>query len=394
MDPVRNPYAPGAGRTPSALVGRDQPIDRWNTSLRRIETGRTDQSLVLYGLRGVGKTVLLGRLRRDAENRDWIVAQVEAGTGKTLRESLASALHAPLADLARPTAGRRILRALKTATSFQATVGSDGTWTFGLDLANVAGGGADSGSLEMDFSKLIRDVSEAARSEGVGLAVLIDEAQDLSTEELTAVCASAHLAGQREWACLFALAGLPSLPRVLAEAKSYAERLFLFERIEQLDEQLAALALVDPAAIEGVTWEPEAVDLVVRDADGYPYFLQQFGQEAWNEASGQTITLTDARIASARGLAALDNGFFRSRWDRATRAEQGYLRAMAVDGDHGSVARAVSERMGRSLQSLGPVRARLISKGLVYAPEHGMVAFTVPGMASFIKRQSIDELTP
>lgn len=154
----------------------------------------------------------------------------------------------------------------------------------------------------MDFSKLIRDVSEAARSEGVGLAILIDEAQDLSSEELTAVCASAHLAGQREWACLFALAGLPSLPRELAEAKSYAERLFLFERIEQLDEGIAALALVAPAADEGVTWDRGAVDLVVRDTAGYPYFLQQFGQEAWNEASGHVITLADARVASARSV--------------------------------------------------------------------------------------------
>jgi hypothetical protein len=229
MDPVLNPYSPGAGRSPTALVGRDRQRESWRVALDRVDRGRTAQSVVLYGLRGVGKTVLLTDFTKTALGRDWIVAQVEAGAGKNLREALGEALHAPLADLALPSAGKRLLKALKTALSFNASYDLNGTWNFGLDLANTAGGGADTGILETDLAKLVRDLSAAAEEVGAGLAILIDEAQDLTEAELTAVCSIAHTSGQNGWRTLFALAGLPSLPRVLAEAKSYAERLFIFE---------------------------------------------------------------------------------------------------------------------------------------------------------------------
>jgi AAA ATPase domain len=387
MDPVRNPYSPGAGRPPAALVGRDPQLDRWAVSLDRIEGARGAQPVVLYGLRGVGKTVLLTRFFKTAQDRDWIVAQVEAGAGKSLREALGEALHAPLADLARPSAGKRLLKGLKTALSFKASYDAAGTWNFGLDLTETAGGGADTGMLETDLNKLVRDLSAAAEEEGVGLAILIDEAQELTPAEFTAVCSAAHVTSQNGWSSVFALAGLPSLPRVLAEAKSYAERLFVFERIEHLTEDLARKALAEPAAIEGVAWDDDAISFVVRQASGYPYFLQQFGQDTWNEASGPAIALADARVGAARGRAALDDGFFRARWDRATKAEQRYLRAMAADGDAGSSSGDVAARLGRSVTSFGPARASLIAKGLIFAPEHGVVAFTVPGMANFIQRQ-------
>jgi AAA ATPase domain len=378
MDPVRNPYSPGAGRPPAALVGRDPQLDRWAVSLDRIEGARGAQPVVLYGLRGVGKTVLLTRFFKTAQDRDWIVAQVEAGAGKSLREALGEALHAPLADLARPSAGKRLLKGLKTALSFKASYDAAGTWNFGLDLTETAGGGADTGMLETDLNKLVRDLSAAAEEEGVGLAILIDEAQELTPAELTAVCSAAHVTSQNGWSSVFALAGLPSLPRVLAEAKSYAERLFVFERIEHLTEDLARKALAEPAAIEGVAWDDDAISFVVREASGYPYFLQQFGQDTWNEASGPAIALADARVGAARGRAALDDGFFRARWDRATKA---------ADGDAGSSSGDVAARLGRSVTSFGPARASLIAKGLIFAPEHGVVAFTVPGMANFIQRQ-------
>ena len=390
MDPVSNPYAPGAGRPPAALVGRDRQREAWNVALTRVEQGRTAQPLVLYGLRGVGKTVLLSEFGRAAQRREWVAGQVEAGAGKGLRESLGEALHGPLADLARPAAGRRLMKALKTAVSFKASYDSSGTWNFGVDLTEYSGGGADTGVLETDLVKLLKDLAAAAEEEGVGVAVLIDEAQDLSVEELTAVCATAHIAGQQGWRLLFALAGLPSLPRVLAEAKSYAERLFVFERIEHLPVQLAREALIVPADGEGATWAEEAVSFVVRETSGYPYFLQQFGQETWNYATGPELGVTDAHVGAARGRAALDSGFFRARWDRATRAEQQYLRAMAADGDAGTSSGEVASRLGRKVTSLGPARASLIAKGLVYAPEHGVVAFTVPGMADFIQRQAQD----
>ena len=387
MDSARNPYVPGAGRPPGVLVGRDRPIGAWDTGLQRVEAGRTAQPLALYGLRGVGKTVLLTRLAKDAEDRQWIVAQVEAGVGKSLRKALGEALHGPLSNLARPNAGKRLMQALKTAVSFKASYDLAGTWNFGIDLSESAGGGANSGTLETDLTKLIRDLADATSDMGVGLAILIDEAQDLTPDELTAICATAHAAGQHGWRVNFALAGLPSLPRVLSEAKSYAERLFDFESVEQLEPATALKALLEPARNEGVVWEESAAEFVIRETGGYPYFIQQFGQATWGQASKSPIALSDAQTGVAYGLSSLDAGFFRSRWDRATRTEQSYLRAMATDGDAHSVARDIAARLGRNVQGLGPARANLMSKGLIYSPEHGVVAFTVPGMAAFIKRQ-------
>ena len=388
MDAVRNPRSPGAGRPPAALVGRDDQLELWRVALERVTLGRTAQPMVLYGLRGVGKTVLLAQFTKNARDRTWMVAQVEAGSGKSLREALGEALHGPLADLVRPSAGRRVLKALKTALSFKASYDAAGTWNFGLDLSDIAGGGADTGVLETDLAKLIRDLAEAAQEEQVGLAILIDEAQDLADDELTAVCSSAHAAGQEGWPFLSALAGLPSMPRVLAEARSYSERLFLFEHIEHLDEDLARKALEVPARDEEVQWDDDAVSWVVQETAGYPYFLQQYGQDIWNVATGPSrITLTDARIGAALASSALDVGFFRARWDRATKAEHDYLRAMAVDGDNGSSTGEVARRLGRHTRSLGPARASLIAKGLIYAPDHGEIAFTVPGMADFINTQ-------
>jgi hypothetical protein len=330
--------------------------------------------------------VLLSEFRRNAAKRDWIVAQVEAGAGKPLRELLGEALYAPLSDFARPGAGKRLLKSLKTALSFKASYDATGTWTFGVDLAEAAGGGAATGILDTDLRKLVNDLADAAEEEDVGLAILVDEAQDLSSEELTTLCTVAHAAAQDNWRVLFALAGLPSLPRILAEAKSYAER-FRYLRIQQLAPDIAADALTIPAEHEDAQWNAGALKVVVDASGRYPYFLQQFGQETWSVADGPLIGKHDAELGVARGTNDLDNGFFRVRWDRATRAEQSYLRAMAFDGDEGSSSSEVATRLSRKPTSLGPTRASLISKGLIYAPEHGVVAFTVPGMAAFIDRQ-------
>jgi hypothetical protein len=321
MDPVRNPYQPGAGRKPAALVGRDDTLQAWMVDMRRAEAGRSVQATVIYGLRGVGKTVLLSELRRNALRREWIVAQVEAGGDKSLRELLGEALYAPLADIARPSAGRRLLKGLKTAVSFKASYDSKGVWTFGLDLTEVAGGGADTGILETDLRKLVADLAGAAEEEGIGLAILIDEAQDLSHEELTTLCVIAHAAAQDDLPVAFAFAGLPSLPRILAEARSYAER-FRYVDVHELSTTAAAEALTIPAAAEDAQWSTDAVDVITEASGGYPYFLQQFGQDAWNAAVGPEITLRDAELGVARGTLQLDTGFFRARWDRATPGEQ------------------------------------------------------------------------
>lgn len=386
MDPVRNPYAPGSGRTPAALVGRDGVRQEWAVSLQRAETGVVDPPFVLYGLRGVGKTVLLSQLGRDARAREWIVAQIEAGSGRSLRELLGESLYEPLSELSRPSAGARLLRALKTAMSFTASYDSTGRWSFGLDLSESIGGGADSGILSTDLRKVLTDVSLAAAEAGKGLAVLIDESQDLDREELTSLAAIAHAAAQEGWPLLFVFAGLPSLPQMLAEARSYTER-FRFEPIERLSVTDAARAVVEPAELHGAAWDPEAVAYLVEAAGRYPYFIQQFGQDAWKVAEGSPITRTDARRGVLDGLRQLDNGFFRARWDRATPSEKRYLRAMCPEGDSGIPSGLIAERLGKSLPSLGPARAKLIFKGLVYAPDHGVVRFTVPGMAHFIARQ-------
>lgn len=386
MDPVLNPYMPGAGRKPTALVGRDDALQAWNIALRRGERGTTDQPMILYGLRGVGKTVLLTQLRHDAEDRGWWVAQVEAGTERPLREILGEGLYEPLSEISRPSAGKRVLRALKTALSFKASYDATGNWTFGVDLSDATGGGADTGMLATDLRMIIKDLSLAAREAGVGLAILIDEAQDLDTEELTTLAVIAQAAAQDNWPVLFALAGLPSLPQTLAEAKSYTER-FQFIKVERLSESDARAAILRPAEAEGVSWSVEALGHVVSQSGRYPYFIQQFGQEAWNVAEGKEIGLTDAMLGVVQGQSQLDNGFFRSRWDRTTAAEKRYLRAMCPEGDTGVGSGEVASRMGKSINQLGPIRARLIHKGLIYAPDHGIVAFTVPGMAGFIDRQ-------
>lgn len=389
MDPRRNPYAPGAGRPPEALVGRDAQLEGWEIALSRLSAGRTVQPVVLYGLRGVGKTVLLTEFARLGNLDGWIVASVEAGSGDPLRSLLGEALYEPLVDLARPDLGARMRKALKTALSFKLSYDPDGVWSFGIDLDGITGGGgANTGAIEPDLRRVLLDLATAAAEEGTGLAVLIDEAQDLSTDELVAVCSVAHRAGQLGLPLMIALAGLPDLRRRLAEAKSYAERLFTYQSIQQLPRELAQDALTRPAAMEGVTWAADAVDRVVHTADGYPYFLQQFGQDTWDYAHGDhTLTLHDAEVGIARGQAHLDDGFYRTRWDRATKSEKRYLRAMAADGDHGSNTGEVAARLGIKPTSLGPTRANLINKGLLFAPDHGIIRFTVPAMAAFITRQ-------
>lgn len=385
MDPASNPYSPGAGRKPTALVGRDAQIASWETRLTRVAADKGAPSGVMYGLRGVGKTVLLGELGRRAELRGWLVARFEMGAGKTLREALGESLHAPLVDLARPTAGGRLLRALRTALSFKASYDQTGQWNFGVDLSGSDGGGADTGGLEADVFKLTRDL--AAGMDETGLAILIDEAQELTAEEMAVISATAHRASQDSWRVLFVLAGLPSLPRLLSEAKSYPERLFTFDHVHHLREDEAEAALREPARSEGVEWSDDATRLVIQEADGYPYFIQQFGEAVWGVAEASPITSADARLGTQQGLRTLDSGFFRARWDRATRGEKKYLRAMAADHDQPSPTGVIATRLGRKLTSLGPVRSQLISKGLIYAPEHGVVAFTVPHMGAFIARQ-------
>lgn len=384
MDPVLNPYAPGAGERPAALVGRDRQLTSWDVTLERAERDKPRQPFVLHGLRGVGKTVLLNDLRAATEARGWLVAQIEAGNGRALREMLSNDIQRRLAQHVRRQSPKpSLLRVLKTALSFKITVDPSGSTIYGLDVSGIPIAAADSGDLELDLEILAEAFVEASRENQRGAAIFIDEAQDLDPSELRALCAIAHKAAQERVPFLLALAGLPSLPRLLAEARSYAERLFAFHPIGSLDFADARSALVKPASDEGVSWSEEAVARTIEYTDGYPYFLQVYGRESWNLATGSEITASDVSDAASFARQTLD-GFYRSRFARATKAEREYLIAMSADGDAGSRSGEVAARLGRPIASLGPARANLISKGLVYAPEHGEIHFTVPGMAAFV----------
>lgn len=396
MDPIANPYQPSAGVRPPELAGRDAELATIEVLIGRAERGFVSQSIVLTGLRGVGKTVLLNEFAGRARDRGWIVAQLEGpaeleggrGTQGALRAKLARGLHSSMREaLGRWKRSEMLHRAAAALKSFTLSLDQSGQWTVGIDVA-PAKGRADTGHVEIDLPELAVDLAGAALSRGVGVLVCVDEMQQLPVPDLAALCAACHEAGQREVPFYLAGAGLPGLPAVLASAKSYAERLFAYSRLGPLNADDAARALRVPASAQGVTWRRAALDLVVADSGAYPFFLQTYGQHTWDAAVGPSvISLDDARVGSALAAEHLDLGFYLSRWERATPFQRVYMRAMAVDGEGPSASGEVAARLGRRVSALGPVRAELIGKGLIYSPSHGHVAYTVPGMAGFIARK-------
>jgi type II secretory pathway predicted ATPase ExeA len=390
MDPVRNPYSPGAGLRPFELAGRDRELARFDVLRARARQRRNDQSIVFYGLRGVGKTVLLNELAEAARDDGWIVAKVEAdasGSRSPFRNQIAQSLNVALRQVqGKGSKGNRMRAALRTFKSFSLNAAPDGTLSVGIELEPDRGR-ADTGSLQADLTDLALDLGDAAIELDCGVALFIDEMQDLRTEELSAICQACHEAGQQNKPFFIVGAGLPNLPGILAEARSYAERLFHYATLGPLPPAEAAAALVRPAEHEQVAWTDGAVEVVVEAARGYPYFLQEYGSAAWDVASSSPIDRRGAVEGIRIGKARLDEGFFKSRWERATPGERDYLSAMAADGDSPSQSGEVARRLEKQPTQLGPVRAKLIAKGLVFAPEHGSIAFTVPGMADFIARQ-------
>lgn len=389
MDPRSNPYNPGAGLRPAALAGRAADIEAFDVLVHRAERGLVSRSIVFSGLRGVGKTVLLGELAGRALERKWLVVQVEAEHTRT--DHFSAALAVELANAARrhrTWLGRtteKVKEALGSIASFQASVGVTGVH-LGFDRFP---GRADSGSIQFDLVDLAETVGAAAKDERIGVVLLIDEMQDLTTEQMSAVCRSCHRAGQLSLPWFVVGGGLPNLPTSLAAAESYAERLFDYRSLDPLGDRDAMFALTQPAEEQGVTWERAAARFVLDESGGYPYFLQQFGKTVWDAAAGPAvIALDDATIGVAEGQQQLDIGFYSSRWERATKAERAFLRAMAVDDGAPSRIADVTARMGKSSsRSLGPARASLIGKGIVYAPEHGVIAYTVPGMTDYVRRR-------
>lgn len=382
-----NPYSPGAGLRPAALVGRNRELQKWSATLRRVGNAHPARSMVLHGLTGEGRTVLLGEFHRRAKDRDWLAVLIEASVGSSLRDTLARALYPVVRDLVRPKAGGKLKRALATFKAFSVKVDIAGAWSFGLDVASERGRG-DSGELEADLRELIRDLAEAAQEQNRGLAILIDEAQDLTRDELKAICEICHQSGQAGLPFLVALAGLPSLPMLLRKANSFAEGLFSFWEMTPLEGDTAREALIRPASRDGVSWDTDAIGYMVNETGGHPYFLQQYGQATWDVAEGATLTLADARVGVVAGKGLLDAGFYRGHWEMATQAQRAYLKAMAHDDVGPSLSADVADRLGKTLMSAGAFRDSLIRKGLIYSPQRGQVAYAVLGMADFVARQS------
>ena len=387
MNPRENPFTPNAGAPPPALVGRDAELERFEILLERLRRGYAEQSMLITGLRGVGKTVLLGAFEGRALNAGWITVTAEITKNEEFGARMGSLVRRALFQAAPKSSwGERLRRAAGVLRSFSLTVSSDGSITAGIDVDAVEGQ-ADSGNLGDDLTDLLVALGEAAAERETGVAFLVDEVQFLRTRELEALIAGLHRTVQRQLPITFVGAGLPQLPRLAGEAKSYAERLFTFPRIGRLSDPEAEAALAEPAAALGVAFAPDAIDVIVDYTEGYPYFIQEYGKIVWDLApEGEAIARRVAKEAQRAVEAKLDESFFRVRAERTTDLELRYLRAAAELGPGEHAAGDVAAVMGRTSEQLGPTRARLIDKGLIYTTGHGRGSFTVPQFDRYLRR--------
>lgn len=386
MDPRRNPFAPGAGSKPPELAGREAVLEAVAIALDRIKNGRHAQSVVLIGLRGVGKTVLLNQMRRNAEGEGIVAVPLEAPEEQSLPAMLVPALRTAFLKLDRGQAAMTLAkRGLGALARFvRAFKLSFGELEASIDLGEI--GIADNGDLESDLIDLIDLCGAAAGERGTAMALFIDELQYVPERELAALITSLHRARQNERPITIVGAGLPQLVGQMGKAKSYAERLFLFTSIGPLDAAAASAAIVHPIEAEDCSITPDAVCKILDVTKGYPYFLQEWGKQCWDAADRCPITSNDVDLAYASALAALDDSFFRVRFDRMTPSEKSYLRAMADLGEGPYSSTAIADHIGRKPSSFGPVRATLVAKGMIYTPGYGETAFTVPLFDAFMRR--------
>ena len=390
MDPRRNPFSPGAGSPPPELAGRDALIERAAVALDRICDRRAARSIILYGLRGVGKTVLLGKIRRDAEARGLITVAIESPEERSLPALLVSALRLALIKLSRTEAAKQgVKRALRALAGFAKLKAKFGDLEVALDLEPEPGL-ADSGDLDLDLAELLGAVGEAAVERETAIVLFIDELQYVPETQLAALIGALHAVNQRQLPVTMVGAGLPQLLGASGRAKSYAERLFEFVSIDRLDPGAAAEALQRPIEREGAGIEPDAIAEIVAQTLGYPYFLQEWGKHSWAVADASPITLADVRQAGIEALAELDDSFFRVRFDRLTPGEKRYLRAMADLGPGPHRSGDIAERLGRKVNTTAPIRNSLIGKGMLYSPAHGDTAFTVPLFDQYMRRTMPD----
>jgi hypothetical protein len=387
MDPIANPYAPGAGTPPPALAGREDLRERMRIALERVRQGRSTKSMLMVGLRGVGKTVLLEQIRRDAESADIQTMHVEAPENRSLPAILAPHLRQALIRLSRVAKARDLAR--RGLSALAGFVGALKV-TFqdiavGLDC-DPEEGLADSGDLEHDLQALFVTVGEAARAADTALALFIDELQYVEEVELAALITALHRTAQLQLPVVLVGAGLPQLRGRTGKAKSYAERLFEFPEVGPLNAEAAREAIAKPALDAGVEFSSDALDRIVDETEGYPYFLQEWGKHVWDVADQSPASIEHVVNASESAIAALDESFFRVRFDRLKPSEKKYLRAMAELGPGPHRSGDIADVLGRPVTSFGPVRGGLIAKGMVWSPTHGDTAFTVPLFDQFMKR--------
>lgn len=387
MDVIKNPFSPGAGSPPPELAGRDPLLEQARVLLARVRARRSEKSILMTGLRGVGKTVLLNEMERMAQATDYRTIHIEAHEDKGLSAMLVPHLRKLLYDLDRMAgAGDKVRQGLRVLKSFISAIkityeGVD----FGIDT-DAEKGAADSGDLEADLPNLFTAVGEAAEERRAAVAILIDEVQYFASTELSALIMAMHRMQQRQLPIVLIGAGLPILPGLAGESKSYAERLFSFPDLGPLAKPDAIKALRDPVQADGVEFEETALDQIFEMTRGYPYFLQEWGYQAWNHAATSPITLDVVRQANPTVIDRLDKNFFRVRFDRLTPNEKRYLRTMAQLGSGPYRSGEIADAQGVKINTLGPVRASLIKKGMIYSPAHGDMAFTVPLFDQFMRR--------
>jgi len=393
MDRAKNPFSPGAGSPPPELAGRSAILGDAMVALKRVKNGRAEKSMILVGLRGVGKTVLLGEIQRLAETEGYKTTFIEAHESrqkKTFPELLIPHLRRILFDLNRgEMVSEKARKALRVFKSFISALKiKTGDLEFSIDI-DAETGEADSGDLEADLAALFVSIGEAAKDRGTAVAIIIDELQYLEEKELSAMIMAVHRVMQKSLPLILIGAGLPQLVGKAGNSKSYAERLFSYPEVGALTKEDAQIALQLPVKELGVSFSSEALDEIYNVTKGYPYFLQEWGYHAWNTASSDSkiITIQNAINASKLSIANLDKNFFRVRFDRLTPSERKYVRALAEFGREPQRSGDIANKLGKTVEQVAPLRAQLISKGMIYSPAHGDTAFTVPLFEEFLIRE-------
>jgi len=393
MDRAKNPFSPGAGTPPPELAGRSTILEDAMVALQRVKNGRSEKSMILVGLRGVGKTVLLGEIQHLAEEKGYRVVFIEAHESrqkKSLPELLAPHLRRILFDLNRgEIISEKARKALRIFKSFiHALKLKMGDFELSLDI-DAESGEADSGDLEVDLAALFVAIGDAAKDRNTAVAIIIDELQYLDEKELSATIMAVHRVSQKSLPLILIGAGLPQLVGKAGNSKSYAERLFHYPEVGALTKTDASIALQSPVENLGVHFFPEALEMIYEATKGYPYFLQEWGYHVWNIASSDsaTITLEDAKKANILSITNLDKNFFRVRFDRLTPNERKYVRALAEFGRKPQRSGDIANKLGKAVEQVAPLRAQLINKGMIYSPAHGDIAFTVPLFEEFLVRE-------